>query len=211
MANESYGLPSGDQKENMKKWLVVLSVVNGVLAVLMLVLVCRVLPREELDFDYLGFLVSVLGVLFTVVLGYNIYSIIDLRGLIDQNRQYAEEIEKQRKELRTSIVQLESELGAVYYQQIFPFNGTVKVRNSLYHLIKAVKIAAEDGAFSDCCYNINCIDGFNKEVFESLDLISKSDKLYLLDCVEGIPNKEKIENFSKLRNVVNSLKVEPDK
>ena len=146
----------------MKKWLVVLSIVNGVLAALTLVLVCLVLPRVEVDFDYLGFLVGVLGVLFAVVLAYNIYSVIDLRGLIDQNRQNAEEIEKQRKELRTSLFQLETELGAVYYQQIFPFDGAAKVRNSLMHLINAVKIAAEDGAFSGCCFYINCVVDFYK-------------------------------------------------
>ena len=195
----------------MKKWLVVLSIVNGVLAALTLVLVCLVLPRVEVDFDYLGFLVGVLGVLFAVVLAYNIYSVIDLRGLIDQNGQNAEEIEKQRKELRTSLFQLETELGAVYYQQIFPFDGAAKVRNSLMHLINAVKVAAEDGAFSGCCFNIKCIDDFyKKEVLDHLDPVSKSDKQYLLDCIEVIPNKEKIENFAKLRSVVNSLKEETD-
>lgn len=206
MSNKKQGSHGGDRKENMKKLLVVLSVVNGVLAVLVVVLVCLTFPRKEFDFDYLGFLVGVLGVLFTLVLGYNIYSIIDLRGLIEQNKQNAEEIKEQRKELRTSLVQLESELGAVYYQQIFPFDEAVKVRNSLYHLIKAVKIAAEDGEFSDCCYNINCIDDFYKEVLENLGPISKSDKQYLLDCIEGVPDKEKIENIAKLRSVVNSLK-----
>ena len=99
MAKKNDGSPAGDQKENKRKWLVVLSIVNGVLAVLTLVLVCLVLPRVEVDFDYLGFLVGVLGVLFAVVLGYNIYSIIDLRGLIEQNRQNAEGIKKQRRDL----------------------------------------------------------------------------------------------------------------
>ena len=203
MANESYGSPVSDRKENMKKWLVVLSIVNGVLAALTLVLVCLVLPRVEVDFDYLGFLVGVLGVLFAVVLGYNIYSIIDLRGLIEQNRQNAEEIKKQRRELNSSLVRLESELGAVYYQLRFVPNDVNLVRNSLIHLISAVKITAQDGEFPACCEMIEQIQGFYKDGGKILE----KDKDFLNECLQEVPDKDKIANYDKLKGVIDSLTV----
>lgn len=203
MSDKKQGLPVGDRKESMKKLQVVLSVVNGVLAVLVGVLVCLVLPRVEVDFDYLGFLVGVLGVLFAVVLAYNIYSVIDLRGLIDQNMQNAEEIKKQRKELHISFVQLESELGAVYYNLSRDAGKTFLVRNSLAHLIEAVKITARDGEFLDCNTMIEQIKGFYKyggKVFEE-------DKTFLLECLNEIPDKDKIANFDELKGVIDSLTV----
>lgn len=203
MAKKNDGSPAGDQKENKRKWLVVLSIVNGVLAVLTLVLVCLVLPRVEVDFDYLGFLVGVLGVLFAVVLGYNIYSIIDLRGLIEQNRQNAEGIKKQRRDLNSSLVQLESELGAVYYQLRFVPKDVNLVRNSLVHLIAAVKITAQDGEFSDCCEMIEQIQEFYKDGGEILE----NDKDFLKECLQEVPDKDKIANYDKLKGVVDSLTV----
>ncbi|MBR3987519.1 MAG: hypothetical protein IKK04_10255 [Bacteroidales bacterium] len=203
MANENQGLPVGDRKENMKKLLVVLSVVNGVLAVFVGVLVCLVLPRREFDFDYLGFMVGVLGVLFAVVLAFNIYSLIDLRGLIEQNRQNAEEIKGQRKVLRNAFVQLESELGKVYYQQRFLPSDKNLVRNSLYHLIKAVAITANDKEFQECGHLIEEI----KYNYTSGGQITAKDKEDLLDCVRSIPNKDMIANFEKLKGVIDSLTV----
>lgn len=203
MAKKNDGSPAGDQKENKRKWLVVLSIVNGVLAVLTLVLVCLVLPRVEVDFDYLGFLVSVLGVLFAVVLGYNIYSIIDLRGLIEQNRQNAEEIKKQRRDLNSSLVQLESELGAMYYQQRFLPSDKNLVRNSLYHLIKAVAITAQDEEYKECCRSIEAI----RDMYVNGGQITAKDKEHLLECVNYVPNKGMIMNFDKLKGVIDSLTV----
>ncbi len=203
MAKKNDGSPAGDQKENKRKLLVVLSIVNGVLAVLTLVLVCLVLPRVEVDFDYLGFLVGVLGVLFAVVLGYNIYSIIDLRGLIEQNRQNAEEIKKQRRDLNSSLVQLESELGAMYYQMRFLQKDVNLVRNSLIHLITAVKITAQDGEFPACCEMIEQIQEFYKDGGKILE----NDKDFLKECLQEVPHKDKIANYDKLKGVIDSLTV----
>ena len=203
MSNKNQGSHGGDRKENMKKWLVVLSIVNGVLAALTLVLVCLVLPRVEVDFDYLGFLVGVLGVLFAVVLGYNIYSIIDLRGLIEQNRQNAEEIENLRKKTGVTFVQLESELAAVYYNLSTGASASFLIRNSLIHNNTAVSVAAQDEAYSDCYEMIETIE----DLYARGGQITKPDKDYLLNLLNEIPEQGKIANFYKLKGVVNSLTV----
>ena len=56
-----------------------LSIVALIIAVVAL---CRTCPRTvSLSFDYLGVIVGVLSVLVTVVIGWNIYSILDIKRL----------------------------------------------------------------------------------------------------------------------------------
>lgn len=56
-----------------------LSIVALIIAVVAL---CRTCPRTvSLSFDYLGVIIGVLSVLVTVVIGWNIYSILDIKSL----------------------------------------------------------------------------------------------------------------------------------
>ena len=52
----------------------------SILAIILSILaICFSLPRTELSFDYLGFITGILGVLVTVLIGWNIYAVIDFR------------------------------------------------------------------------------------------------------------------------------------
>ena len=52
----------------------------SILAIILSILaICFYLPRTELSFDYLGFITGILGVLVTVLIGWNIYAVIDFR------------------------------------------------------------------------------------------------------------------------------------
>lgn len=53
--------------------------------------ICFSLPRTELSFDYLGLITGILGVLVTVLIGWNIYALIDFRQEKQRLVQYFDE------------------------------------------------------------------------------------------------------------------------
>ena len=60
-----------------------LSIVALIISVIAL---CRTCPRTvSLSFDYLGVIIGILSVLVTVVIGWNIYSILDIKNLRSEN------------------------------------------------------------------------------------------------------------------------------
>ena len=48
--------------------------------ILSIVAICVALPRMDMSFDYLGLITGILGVLVTVLVGWNIYMIIGTTG-----------------------------------------------------------------------------------------------------------------------------------
>lgn len=67
--------------ENAIKWL--LSIISFLFS---LAVLCKAFPRfieipNETGFDYIGFIIGVLSLLVTVLIGWNIYSVIDLRNI----------------------------------------------------------------------------------------------------------------------------------
>lgn len=63
----------------MKVFFGILSVVNTILCI---VLLCIVYPRiENLGFDYIGVIVAILALLVTILIGWNIWSVIDIKSI----------------------------------------------------------------------------------------------------------------------------------
>lgn len=56
-----------------------------------IITICLALPRTEMSIDYLGLITGILGVLVTVLIGWNIYMIIDFRQERENLKQYFEE------------------------------------------------------------------------------------------------------------------------
>lgn len=54
-------------------------ILSLIAVVLSIVAICVSLPRTDISFDYLGLVTGILGVLVTVLVGWNIYMIIDFK------------------------------------------------------------------------------------------------------------------------------------
>ena len=52
---------------------------------------CLTMPRREMPIDYLGLITGILGILVTVLIGWNIYMIIDVRQEKENLKEYFEE------------------------------------------------------------------------------------------------------------------------
>lgn len=62
--------------------------------VLSIVAICVALPRTDMSFDYLGLITGILGVLVTVLVGWNIFMIIDFKQEKEKLHQYFDEQKK---------------------------------------------------------------------------------------------------------------------
>lgn len=72
----------------MKYLNIILSIMATILSI---IAICVSLPTTEISFDYLGCLIGILGVLVTVLIGWNIYAVIDFRQEKQRLVQYFEE------------------------------------------------------------------------------------------------------------------------
>ena len=69
--------------------------VSIVALIIAIVALCRTCPRTvSLSFDYLGVIIGVLSVLVTAVIGWNIYSILDIKGLRSENDSKIKDLEE---------------------------------------------------------------------------------------------------------------------
>lgn len=79
-----------------ERWLVYpflsISVIASVIAI------CRTCPRVELDFDYMGLIVGILALLVTILIGWQIWN------LIDFDRRVKSKINEDRKKLQREIL-----------------------------------------------------------------------------------------------------------
>lgn len=80
----------------MKNW--ISTTISIVAIVIAIVAMARVAPIEGLDFDYYGAIIGVLSFLVTLLMGYQIYTVINVRKDLDAVRRFKEEIDKKLQE-----------------------------------------------------------------------------------------------------------------
>lgn len=73
-------------------------ILSSIAAILSIVAICVSCPRTGMSLDYLGLLTGILGVLVTVLVGWNIYMIIDFKQEKGRLRQYFDD---QKTEVRS--------------------------------------------------------------------------------------------------------------
>lgn len=66
-------------------------ILSSIAIVLSIITICLTMPRREMPIDYLGLITGILGILVTVLIGWNIYMIIDFRQEKENLKQYFEE------------------------------------------------------------------------------------------------------------------------
>lgn len=86
-------------------------ILSSIAIVISIITICLTLPRREVSLDYLGLITGILGILVTVLIGWNIYMIIDFRQEKENLKQYFEE---QKKSVRS----VGNDLLATYKNQL---------------------------------------------------------------------------------------------
>ena len=86
-------------------------ILSSIAIVISIITMCLTMPRREMPIDYLGLITGILGILVTVLIGWNIYMIIDFRQEKENLKQYFEE---QKKSVRS----VGNDLLATYKNQL---------------------------------------------------------------------------------------------
>ena len=80
----------------MKNWLA--TSISVVAFAISIVAMAKVAPIEGLDFDYYGAIIGVLSFLVTLLMGYQIYTVINVKKELDDARRLKEEIDTKLQE-----------------------------------------------------------------------------------------------------------------
>lgn len=63
-------------------------ILSSIAIVISVITICLTIPRTDMSIDYLGLITGILGVLVTVLKGWNIYMIIEFRQEMENLKQY---------------------------------------------------------------------------------------------------------------------------
>lgn len=64
-------------------------ILSSIAIVISIITICLTMPRTDMSIDYLGLITGILGVLVTVLIGWNIYMIIEFRQEMENLKQYS--------------------------------------------------------------------------------------------------------------------------
>lgn len=197
-----------------------LALLVSILAIVLSVIAISVsLPRTVMSFDYLGFITGIQGVLVTVLLGWNIYTIFDFRQERQKLKDYFDEQKKSVKavgsDLRmtfknqiANVSLLEKHLSDVY-SHLMGVNISTPLPFYYIHLtLGAIINAAQSENFDNCDVWVNELLIVIKEP-EKIEMPITS-KMYLLKSFTMIYHPENIKRLDELHSVIARLKEIPD-
>lgn len=195
------------------KWRgMVLSLVAMLLSVFA---ICVAVPRTEVSFDYLGLLIGVLGLLVTILIGWNIYAIIDFRQEKQRLVQYFDEQKKDihliGSDLRTTFMNqlnnnslMEKNIATVYSQMLGLNKSMPLAFYYLFHIIGAIRTASQAENYIACNLWLKEIC----QVLTSPELVSIPiiAKRQLLENLMKIEHSELLVGLDDVINLIMRLK-----
>lgn len=94
----------------MKNWISL--AISTVALIASFVAIARLAPTEGIDFDYLGVIIGILSFLVTLLIGYQIYTVINVKEELKEVRQLKKEIDDKMKAKADELSdEFRSELG----------------------------------------------------------------------------------------------------
>ena len=200
-----------------KKWGVLLSILGIVNLILLIPLLCMHFPRiidNNLGIDYLGFIVSVLTILVTVLIGWNIYSGLNIEKkaadiVDDKVRHLTKDMNKTAEEIKHLTLSASlSQFGA-------SFNNIENYSEAFRLLINSMSLIQRIGNPNDnnrTLYNEVFVYAKDtiKEILKNVDSIKlNSEEEYELywSAISGIKDIEIVNMFSKKVDYIKSNKI----
>lgn len=200
------------QTTTKSKWSIITWILISVLAlVFSIISICRSFYRTvDLRFDYIGVIVGALAILVTFLVGWNIYSAIDVKEKI---KFYQDEIdrlktlqEEQMKAFEKKSYKIQGDLYITTVSLAEKINTpralslyTDMVLNmvlSIDSLSRADSFALADIKLKHYCIIIKSdLDTFKKN-------IEKNTKKDILEFLFEIPNKEKMKVFKEFKETI---------
>lgn len=148
----------------------------------------------ELDFDYNGVIVGVLSLLVTALLGWNVYSLIDLKNNAEQNHKINDELNKIKTDNNNGYAEVERTLASLFSDKEILNNKSVRTYYSLQHWVRYFTIKAKMEDYNLCYKAIEDI----KRIYDKNCSMYYYDKKEIETMAKNIPNRTKINNIKTL-------------
>jgi hypothetical protein len=161
-------------------WVAILSVFAVIISVIAL---CNNVPRTEFDFDYLGAIIGVVSILTTVLIGWNIYQLIDFNKHTEKVKRLSDDVKRTNKKIEENNNEV---LYSICSQMVF---STIQ-KQSLdekekwfitYNGIYAMKFAYQAKKTDDLKYMAGLIKGYLPDI-----IVSKEDVDSCLNILRNI-------------------------
>lgn len=187
---------------NVIKWFLSIASFLFSLAVL-----CKAFPRlieipNETGFDYIGVIIGVLSLLVTVLMGWNIYSVIDMKYM----KKQIEEISVGAfSNLHKNMAISEQTNFMLYHYLLLRKDPLGLEYRLIYHGIASLYHTSMFGDINMC--NV-IVKGLLECIAHPDQIIIKENKKNeILLLVAGVKNANKIEQFSELVNKIALIRV----
>lgn len=172
-----------------QKWLVGISIFLSICAaILSVIAICRTSERT-LGLDYIGVIVGVLGVTITVLIGWQIFALVDARSIKSDLEQIQTDL---KNEIYRNCADIYGDIAFVHGKMDDIFNDTI-------HTINKISLLSKAGDFDKCDKEIEkCIllGLFEKKIGEYQHIL-------LYKRLNEIPNTDKISKFGDFVSFIN--------
>lgn len=211
----------------MKKYLKIAKNISLLYStILTTICICNIFPRSEnLNFDYSGIIVGILSILITILIGWNIWNVIDMKTDIDKVKKQFEDfyssIHKKQEELDKKITELDKKQENIkyfgyaitdfcqVYSKLEPakkdyFNTYCKSLNALRNFIKTDEKL--EWYANACIYNMSEALRMAKEKNEQCDAETEKNIKEYLDEVRKCQLNGFSKHFEKILELENERK-----
>lgn len=182
---------------------VLIWVISSVSLLLSVIAVCVAVWRSpELGFDYQGVIIGVLSLLVTVLIGWNIYTLIDLKKL---QGDYREIISGTSKHINGNMAIAEGANFMIYHYLITGKDPLGLEYRLIHHGIASIVNASQYGDIPAC-------NNFTDAILQCVPhpeniVIRENEKNELLKLISLVKNGDKIKDFLMLIRMVALLNV----
>lgn len=197
----------------IKKYLPVFADFLAVLAFgLSLFIACRLFPNNDnTGFDYQAILVAILGGLFTLIVGWNIYQAIDFNNKVSDLESLRNDLTTQLQKFQDKVEINQAKILGMLSQSatavFFPNERKILKFKMIGHGINAIKLFSkhpEDEESKEAIDKVitTMISGLNR----SKDVILEKDQVQMLILKCGkIEGQDKIKDFNELITLIQSI------
>lgn len=147
-----------------------------------------------MDFDYYGVIVGILSILVTILIGWNIYSVIDLKRIKTEHLSAVSKMYEDNHQIKAGLLMSRGQI-----EEDFAIVCGPEVKNRplvISHTLKAINCWAEIGEYGKAN---NCVK-FLLMIGEHPLIVECSEQQHnsWMNLLKSIPNQQMIENIEKL-------------
>lgn len=190
-------------------WRIVYYLVSAINAISCIILLCVICPRvNNLGFDYIGVVVAILALLVTLLIGWNIWSMIDIKGIRKEfdtlNYEFQRQINYLQNKTDYNTAFMHGRTSQMMACSLTELGKEERKMDMLYSAIISVKMFAN----LSCEKEYNSILGTAIETIKATSeiLLSEDDLDKLLLMIGEIQQRESIPLIDELITAIRKCK-----